>query len=157
MSNKPKKVSPEYAHGYIQRQIDEATPAELLLKDELEKITFLSPHPFESLWYFKFQVGFIFIKEDQEKLYILDFYNPDINVGIEANGGYHVKKDGNPTLYTYQKERAFFRANINMISFKNKQIETEISEVIDTLCLFIDTVKNKKPRLEKKQGLYYIK
>ena len=152
MSRKPTKVSLDYAHGYIQRQIDEATPAELLLKNELGKFIWTW-----AVGGFKFQVGFIFTKEDQEQLYILDFYNPVLNVGIEANGGYHVKKNGNPTLYTYQKERAFLRANINMISFKNKQIENEISEVIDTLCLFIDTVKNKKPRLEKKQGLYYVK
>ena len=149
MSRKPTKVSLDYAHGYIQRQIDEATTAELILLDEIQ-----NRPAFQG---FKFQVGFIFTKEDREKLYILDFYNVDLNVGIEANGGYHTKKDGNPTLYTYQKERAFFRANIKMVTFTNKQIENEIAEVIDTLCLFIDTVKNKKPRLEKKQGLYYVK
>ena len=95
--------------------------------------------------------------QDQEKLYILDFYNVDLNVGIEVQGGYHTKKDGNPTLYTYQKTEAFKRANINLISFDNEKIENEITDVIDSLDLFLDSVKNKKSRLEKKQGLYYIK
>ena len=150
MSRKPKTVSPEYAHGYIQRQIDEATPAELLLKYELEKI-------WSAAGNFKFQVGFIFTKEDQEQLYIMDFYNVELNVGIEVNGGYHAKKDGNPTLYTYQKGTAFKRANINLLSFTNEKIENELREVMDTFCLFIDSIKNKKPRLVKKRGLYYVK
>ena len=48
---------------------------------------------------FKFQIGFIFTKREQEKWYTLDFYNVDLNAGIEANGGCHAKQNRNPDLH----------------------------------------------------------
>ena len=50
---------------------------------------------------------------------LLDFYNVDLNAGIEVNGGCHAKQNGNPTLYIYQKEKAFQTANNNILSFTN--------------------------------------
>ena len=74
------------------------TTGRIFIKDEFEKIT-------RTTGAFKFQVGFIFTKRDQEKLYILDFYNVDLNVGIEVNGGCHAKQNGNPDPFTPVKRK----------------------------------------------------
>ena len=65
------------------------TTGRIFIKDEFEKITWVTGA-------FKSQIGFIFTKREQEKWYILDFYNVDLNSGIEANGGCHAKQNGNP-------------------------------------------------------------
>lgn len=56
----------------------------IFIKDEYEKITWVTGA-------FKFQTGVICTKREQEKLYILDFYNVDLNAGIEVNGGCYAK------------------------------------------------------------------
>ena len=61
---------------------------------------------------------------------LLDFYNVDLNAGIEVHGGCHAKQNGNPDFNTCQKEKAFQTANNNILSFTNEFIENHMTDVM---------------------------
>jgi very-short-patch-repair endonuclease len=63
--------------------------------------------------------------------YSLDFYCPDLRLGIELDGSTH----DNPESYAYDRERTNFinSQNIKIIRFQNKDVLTNLTSVVEQI------------------------
>ncbi|MBU0573850.1 MAG: endonuclease domain-containing protein [Candidatus Margulisiibacteriota bacterium] len=63
--------------------------------------------------------------------FILDFYAPQIKLGIEVDGGIHYKR--NIQLYDMARQKYLEELGIKILRFKNEEVAFEIDGVINKI------------------------
>ena len=74
--------------------------------------------------------------------YVLDFYNPELHLGIELDGQPHFTSEG----YDYDLQRSEYLSrihNVQILRFENKEIFLYPENVLATIKAKIEEIKNK--------------
>jgi very-short-patch-repair endonuclease len=61
--------------------------------------------------------------------YILDFYYDEVRLGVEVDGGIHIKKE--QFMYDQQRSEYLAEYEIKIIRFTNDQLSSNIKEVLN--------------------------
>jgi len=76
------------------------------------------------------------------KGFILDFYCPALNLGIEVDGKIHNERENR--VYDLERENIFKLNKINIIRFTNDQVDNNLEEVLEKIKIYI-IILNKVP------------
>ncbi|KKQ77713.1 MAG: hypothetical protein A3A96_03795 [Candidatus Zambryskibacteria bacterium RIFCSPLOWO2_01_FULL_39_39] len=71
--------------------------------------------------------------------YILDFYCPQIRLGIELDGSIHTKNKS--VLYDKDRGSVLQTSNVNLIRFWNNEVENDIERVLEKILFKINEIK----------------
>src|SRR3989344_1243378 len=63
--------------------------------------------------------------------YVLDFYCPEIRLGIELDGGYHREKD--QAIYDKDRDSYLRELNIKILRFQNNEVLQNIDKVLNKI------------------------
>lgn len=69
--------------------------------------------------------------------YILDFYCPQIRIGIELDGSLHAEDE--KILYDMEREKILRASNIRIVRFWNDEVENDIERVLEKIHFVIIT------------------
>ena len=77
------------------------------------------------------KLGHRFVRQYSLDGYVLDLYCPKSRLGIELEGGIHDRKD--VKIYDRYRERYVKAFKINIIKFKNNEVENQLAKVLKTI------------------------
>lgn len=82
--------------------------------------------------------------------YILDFYCPEINLGIEADGGQHYGNEGRQRDELRTNE--LNRLGVKIMRFSNRDILTNIDGVFEAISTVIEKENSPSPQSSPQKG-----
>jgi very-short-patch-repair endonuclease len=74
------------------------------------------------------KLGFRFVRQFSVDNYVLDFYCPQKKLGIEIEGGIHQRRENR--VYDKYRKRYLEAYRVKIIRFKNKEVISQIDEVL---------------------------
>lgn len=82
------------------------------------------------------KLGYKFSRQKPVNRFILDFYCSKLNLAIEIDGGYHIKKKGTDEM----RDRFLYQIGIHTIRFTNEEILNDLDYVNSKLILVCSTL-----------------
>lgn len=79
------------------------------------------------------KIGFRFVRQYSIDGYVIDFYCPRERVGIELDGGIHLRKDN--ITYDRYREKYINAFCIKILRFKNEEILDDLGKVLEKVSL----------------------
>jgi very-short-patch-repair endonuclease len=85
-------------------------------------------------------LGLDFHRQKPIDYYILDFFCPVLNLGIELDGATHLQQA--VQIKDLKKEGELNKLGISIIRFEDREVLTDIHNVLRTLEIFIESIHN---------------